>query len=104
MEIMQVQPSHHDSYEYLCHRTEINNFFLPLRDASAKLRETLAEPRLQRAIGVVYLPETELQSHYFYADLTCQFDEYIWFDESRAVTPLTRETGKGLPETFPFGV
>ncbi|MFO8085944.1 MAG: protein-L-isoaspartate(D-aspartate) O-methyltransferase [Desulfobacterales bacterium] len=104
MEIMHVQPSHRDSYEYLCHQTEINNFFLPLRNASAKLRETLAEPRLQRAIGVVYLPETELQSHYFYADLTRQFDEYIWFDESRAVRPLTRETGKGLPETFPFGV
>ncbi len=104
MEIKQIQPSHRDSYEYLCHSTKLDNFFLPLRHAPAKLKEALTDPRLERAIGVVYSPETELQSHYFYADLPRQFDEYIWFDKSHAVTPLTAETGKGLPETFPFGV
>ena len=41
---------------------------------------------------------------YFYAELPRQFDEYEWFDETRAVTPLSSETGSGLPETFPFGV
>ena len=55
----------------------------------------LAE-RLERAIGVIYRPETELQSHYFYASLPRQFDEYIWFDETHAVEPLLKETGKGL--------
>ena len=104
MEVKSVRPSLEDSYEHLCHRAEMDAFFLPLRDAPAKLRQGLSEPRLERAIGVVYLPETELQSHYFYAELPRQFDEYIWFDETRAVTPLTAETGKGLPATFPFGV
>ena len=60
--------------------------------------------RLERAIGVIYRPESELQSHYFYASLPRQFDEYIWFDETRAVDPLSRETTKGMPETFPFGI
>ena len=60
--------------------------------------------RLERAIGVIYRPETELQSHYFYASLPQQFDEYIWFDETRAVEALTRRTTKDIPDTFPFGL
>ncbi len=104
MKVMQVRPSHEESYEYLCHQAEMDNFFLPLRHGPDKLREALSRSRLERAIGVVYSPETELQSHYFYAELPRQFDEYIWFDETRAVEPLTMKTGKGLPETFPFGV
>ncbi len=99
-----ARPSHRNSYEYLCHQAEMDDFLLPLRHASAKLIEALSEPRLERAIGVIYSPETELQSHYFQAELPRQFDEYIWFDETRAVTPLGPETPKGLPETFPFGV
>ncbi len=104
MNVMQVRPAHPNSYEYLCHRAKIDNFLLPLRDAPQKLRKALSQSRLQRAIGVVYSPETELQSHYFYADLPRQFDEYIWFDETRAVNPLTKESLEGFPKTFPFGV
>jgi protein-L-isoaspartate(D-aspartate) O-methyltransferase len=64
----------------------------------------LAHPRLERAIGVIYRPETELQSHYFEAILPRQFDEYIWFDASQAVTPLATEELRGMPDTYPFGV
>jgi len=78
---------------------------LPLRKPlQEQTRKKLLAERLERAIGVIYSPETELQSHYFYASLPRQFDEYIWFDETRAVEPLTRETTKGMPDTFPFGL
>jgi protein-L-isoaspartate(D-aspartate) O-methyltransferase len=53
---------------------------------------------------VIYRPETELQSDYFYASLPRQFDEYIWFDETRSVEPLMLKTGKAMPDTFPFGL
>jgi protein-L-isoaspartate(D-aspartate) O-methyltransferase len=105
MEVKQVQPSHIDSYERLCHEAGADQFFLPLRQPLQQItRQKLLAERLERAIGVIYRPETELQSHYFYASLPRQFDEYIWFDETRAVEPLLKETGKGLPGTFPFGV
>ena len=105
MEVKQVQPSHIDSYERVCHEVHSDNFLLPLRNpAKVITREKLLAERLERAIGVIYKPETELQSHYFYASLPRQFDEYIWFDETRAVEPLTRETIKGMPDTFPFGL
>jgi protein-L-isoaspartate(D-aspartate) O-methyltransferase len=105
MEVKQVQPSHIDSYERVCHETMTDNFLLPLRKPLQEItRKKLLAERLERAIGVIYRPETELQSHYFYASLPRQFDEYIWFDETRAVEPLTRETTKDLPDTFPFGL
>jgi protein-L-isoaspartate(D-aspartate) O-methyltransferase len=105
MEIKQVQPSHIDSYERVCHETMTDNFLLPLRKPLLEItRNKLLSERLERAIGVIYRPETELQSHYFYASLPRQFDEYIWFDETRAVEPLTRETIKDMPDTFPFGL
>ena len=67
----------------------------------------LGAPRLERAIGVVYRPETERISHYFHARLAPQFDSVIHIDESQAVQPLERtsawEPGE-LPETYPFGV
>jgi protein-L-isoaspartate(D-aspartate) O-methyltransferase len=94
------------SYEWLCHASEIPAFLLALRDpAREELREELSTPRLERAIGVVYRPETELQSHYFEADLPRQFDDYCWFDETSAVTPLGGPAApEGTPETYPFGV
>jgi len=105
MEVKQIQPSHIDSYERLCHETMTDNFLLPLSKPLQEVtRNELLAERLERAIGVIYRPETELQSHYFYASLPRQFDEYIWFDETRAVEPLTRETIKGMPDTFPFGL
>ncbi|MEZ5573839.1 MAG: protein-L-isoaspartate(D-aspartate) O-methyltransferase [Halioglobus sp.] len=105
MEIKQVQPAHIDSYERVCHEVATDNFLLPLRQPLLKItRERLLSERLERAIGVIYRPDTELQSHYFYASLPRQFDEYIWFDESRAIEPLKREVTSGPPDTFPFGL
>ena len=78
-------------------------FFLPLRDpARPEVRDELDPPRLERAIGVVYRPETELQSHYFHAILPHQFDEYVWFDETRAVRPVTDAEARGFPRAHPF--
>ena len=64
----------------------------------------LANPRLERAIGVIYRPETELASHYFEAVLPKQFDEYIWIDKTGAISPLPSGQIKGVPDTYPFGV
>jgi protein-L-isoaspartate(D-aspartate) O-methyltransferase len=105
MEVKRVQPAHIDSYERVCHEVRTDNFLLPLRKPLRDItRNRLLTERLERAIGVIYRPDTELQSHYFYASLPRQFDEYIWFDETGAVKPLTRETTKGMPDTFPFGL
>ena len=70
------------------------------------VRDELLVPRLERAIGVVYRPETEMASHYFQAVLPEQFDEYIWFDESHAVTALAapQQMSGDLPDTYPFGL
>ena len=59
---------------------------------------------LERAIGVVYLPESEYSSHYFQAVLAEQFDLYVWFEETSAVTPLPAIKTEGLTETYPFGL
>ncbi len=104
MEIKSILPSHPDSYERLCHDAGLNAFLLPLRHGNRKLVQELKKPRLQRAIGVIYRPETELVSHYYDACLPNQFDEYIWFDKTRAVDALGPESGIGNPETFPFGL
>jgi erythromycin esterase-like protein len=65
------------------------------------------DPQLERAIGVIYRPDTERMSHYFRARLPDQFDAVLHFDKSRAVEPLERtaewEVGE-VPETYPFGV
>jgi protein-L-isoaspartate(D-aspartate) O-methyltransferase len=105
MEIKSVRPALPDSYERLCHETGERQFLLPLRKpAAAGLRELLAKPKLERAIGVIYRPDTELQSHYFRAVLPRQFDEYIWFDQTQAITPLATDELQGLPDTYPFGL
>ncbi|HLF30590.1 MAG TPA: protein-L-isoaspartate(D-aspartate) O-methyltransferase [Xanthomonadales bacterium] len=104
MEIKAVRPSHPDSYERLCHDAGMNAFLLPLRNSRQRHVRELFQPRLERAIGVIYRPETEIASHYFTASLPHQFDEYIWFDQTRAVDALGPEAGTGIPETFPFGL
>jgi len=105
MEVKAVLPSLKQSYERLCHETGRPRFMLPLRGRSAvEVSKRLAKPRLERAIGVIYRPETELASHYFQAVLPAQFDEYIWFDESHAVTPFETKELEGLPDTYPFGL
>jgi protein-L-isoaspartate(D-aspartate) O-methyltransferase len=95
MQRMSVRPARADSYERLCHDSGVPAFLLHLRDPVRDvLREELMEARLERAIGVVYRPDTELQSHYFQAVLPAQFDEYVWFDETRAVEPLDAHTAE----------
>ena len=105
MELKKVQPALPNSYERLCHATGRARFTLGLRDrAGLTGAQGLGKPRLERAIGVVYRPETERASHYFHAILPQQFDEYIWFDDTRAVTPFDTAELVGLPDTYPFGV
>jgi protein-L-isoaspartate(D-aspartate) O-methyltransferase len=105
MKTKSVRPALPESYERLCHESGKMQFLLSLRTpASAALAKGLLQPRLERAIGVIYRPETELQSHYFQAVLPRQFDEYIWFDETRAVTPLAAKELEGMPDTYPFGL
>ena len=100
-----VRPSHARSYERVCHDTGVPAFLLHLREPRRdEVRDELASPRLERAIGVIYRPETELQSHYFQASLPHQFDEYVWIDETSAVAPLPAHELAEAPETYPFGL
>ncbi|MGA2708224.1 MAG: protein-L-isoaspartate(D-aspartate) O-methyltransferase [Steroidobacteraceae bacterium] len=105
MQVINVRPALAGSYERLCHETGDPRFLLPLRGIAPKSAiAELSNPRLERAIGVIYRPETELQSHYFEAVLPRQFDEYIWLDKTNAVAPLRSEELEGLPDTYPFGL
>jgi erythromycin esterase-like protein len=101
-----VRPGMEDSYEALFHEANIPNFLLVIR-RNRKMVEHLKTPHLERAIGVIYRPDTERWSHYFHASLSQQFDAVIHFDETRAVEPLERtaewEEGE-LPETYPSGI
>ena len=104
-QLKQVRPSHKDSYEQIFHRTGLTGFFLNLREK--EMKELLSRPQLERAIGVIYRPQTERVSHYFAARLAEQFDGVIHFDETRAVTPLDKTSGwshEDAPETFPEGL
>lgn len=105
-EVKRVRPSLQDSYERACHDSGIARFLLDLAPGSHEaLRRRLAEPRLERFIGVIYRPETERWSHYSHAVLPDQFDALVWFDETNALEPLTEhEIHEGTPETWPFGV
>jgi len=101
-----VNPSRPDSYERQCHDSGVARFLLDLRKGRHDaLRRRLAEPRLERFIGVIYRPETERWSHYSECVLPEQFDAYVWFDETRALEALgAQEPDHGLPETYPFAV
>jgi protein-L-isoaspartate(D-aspartate) O-methyltransferase len=105
MEIKQVRPAHPDSYERLMHLSEMDAFFLPLtKSSNQQLTSALASRRLERAIGVIYQPETERLSHYFDASLPRQFDEWIWFDETSALRPLTTQQAAEHEPPHPFAV
>jgi erythromycin esterase-like protein len=104
--IKRVRPGLADSYENLFHETGLQNFLINIRP-NAELTRRLSEPLLERAIGVIYRPETERYSHYFEANIAQQFDSVIHFDETRALTALERVAEHDeteLPETYPSGV
>lgn len=101
----QVRPALPDSYEAVFHSTGMPDFWLSLSDGVAA--RLLRARRLERAIGVVYRPETERQSHYFFASLPQQFDGVLHFDCTRAVQPLEGSVAAlqgDAPETFPSGM
>jgi erythromycin esterase-like protein len=101
-----VRPGMSGSWEALFHSVDLDDFLLPLR-GSEVLREPLNHTRLERAIGVIYRPDSERVSHYFEARLADQFDAIIHFDETRAVEPLDRTPGWDMgepPETYPTGL
>lgn len=106
---MQVLPNLEGSYERLFHQAAEEgsaNFWLDLREESPAV-ELLEVERLERAIGVIYRPQTERMSHYFEARLPRQFDFVLHFDETQALEPLERSSGwerDELPETYPSGV
>jgi protein-L-isoaspartate(D-aspartate) O-methyltransferase len=108
MEVKDVRPSLAGSYERVCHDAGVPNFLLDLRQGvNEEAVEALLEPRLERFIGVIYRPETERWSHYAEAVLPNQFDAYVWFDETSAVTPLpgAEQPGEGgEDDMYPFGL
>jgi erythromycin esterase-like protein len=108
-ETMQVRPALADSYEALLHKTGVERMLLPLHGEGGA-GHLLPKQHMQRAIGVIYLPATELHSHYLTARLSEQFDAVLHIDTSHALTPLDgpdggRHPARGeAPETFPAGV
>jgi len=105
MEIKRVRPARDDSYEGRSRDAGIPAFLLDLGPGQKQqIREELAAPLLERAIGVIYRPETELLSHYFQAELSRQFDAWIWFGETKAVAALGEGHLRGPDDTYPFGL
>ncbi|GER86490.1 hypothetical protein KDW_06520 [Dictyobacter vulcani] len=101
-----VRPALADSYEDLFHQAHPANFFLDLH-ANDQVVASLQTPRLERAIGVVYLPHSERRSHYFYAHLPEQFDIIIHLDHTHALEPLEPTASwqdNEVDETFPTGI
>src|SRR5439155_5660979 len=95
-----------ESYEAIFHEVNEPRLLINLREET-EAQVGLREPRLERAIGVIYKPETERASHYFLATLPDQFDAVLHFDTTRAVEPLERTAlweSEEVPETFPYGV
>ena len=105
MEIKSIRPSRPDSYEFLCHQTGAERFLLDFKKGCDEtLRDELATHRLERYVGVIYRPETERWSHYVYAALSHQYDAFVWFEQTRAVTPMAIPVHGGEDETYPFGL
>jgi protein-L-isoaspartate(D-aspartate) O-methyltransferase len=109
MQVKRVNPSLDESYERLSHDSGVERFLLDLREGeNLKVVARLLEPMLERFIGVIYRPDTERWSHYSQAILPEQFDAWVWFDETEAVSPLPGEARPGeqvsVEETWPFGL
>ena len=104
MEIKTVRPALPESYEHLCHDAGIPSFCLPLRNAAAALTEALRKPLLERAIGVIYRPETELASHYFQAVLPRAVRRVHLVRSNDRRHAVRHQGAGGLPDTYPFGL
>lgn len=105
-ELKKVNPSRQDSFERLFHDTGLGDFMLPIR-GRITVPDPLSEQKLERAIGVIYLPDSERVSHYFHADMSRQFDAVIHIDRTTAVRPLDHSVHwkhEEVPETYPFGL
>lgn len=102
-----VRPAQQESIEFFFHECPVKNFVL-IPNEYPEIYDFFSKDYLERAIGVIYQPATERQSHYFYAQLNQQFDAIIHFDYTHALEPLDKTTeweqGEDVPETFPFGV
>ncbi len=101
-----VRPALHGSYEELLHQVGLPRYYLNLRD-DTPVRRLMLERRLERAIGVLYLPRSERQSHYFNAQMAQQFDAIIHIDRTEALVPLDATSGWHSgepPETYPEGI
>lgn len=105
MKVKTVVPARPDSYEHAFRRAGRIRSLSEWRDPQRReLAEALREPLFERAIGVVYRPQSEFLSHYFEAVSAEQFDAFVWFEETHAVTPLAAPCPLGAPETYPFGL
>ena len=101
-ETMDVTPSLPESWGGLMREVTPDRFHLDLRALPEDLRDALSDRRIERFIGVVYLPETELFSHYIETALAQEYDGYVWIGETRAVEPLTMAEMQALPPEHPF--
>lgn len=101
--VKNVQPCRPDSWEHVFKTAAPARSLTSWRNDPG-LAEHLSHARLERAIGVIYRPLTELRSHYFRARLSRQFDAFVWFAETSAVTPLAGAAPEGAPDTYPFGL
>ena len=89
----------------LFHEADVPRCLVDLRAGQhPELRERFSERQLERFIGVIYRPDTERWSHYSEAELPGQFDAYIWFERTQAITPLSDAHGEGMPDTWPFAM
>jgi len=109
MRVKTVLPARPDSWELAFRKAGVTRSLTDWRRSAGaaarrQLAEALAKPRQERAIGVIYRPQSEFLSHYFEAVLADQFDAYVWFEETHAVTPLAGGRPHGMPDTYPFGL
>ncbi len=105
MEIKTVRPPLPDSHEAICHAVDLERFLWDFRkDQSAAFKSLASQLRLERYIGVIYRPETERASHYSFANMSEQYDAFVWFDETSALSPLATLTDVAEDETYPFGL
>ena len=105
-ECKKVNKALSESVENLFHKVDIPKFYLITKD-HPEVIAALPVHSLERAIGVVYLPETERQSHYFYVDIANQFDAIIHIDKTSAVQPIENisiSKDRDVPETYPSGM